>query len=306
MPSDRHHRSRKDDHRSSRHRDDDRRDRYDEDRDRRSRQKSSRSRKSHSRSRSPVSPRNKYDKEDSPEEKPVDLTKLLTQNDRLKAQQELELMFMRKREKVEQERQAKKRKEYNEEKEKAQEKKEEVDIIDDDDELAERAFEDDDQDMEVEVTKDESDDEVDPLDAYMATIEKQVKPAEIPITETKEGVIVVDEEIKPGRNLGEIMEREDAHEGIEAEDFDIEAAANQLLAKGRSLPKTDHEKVYYKAFKKNFYHEAQAIKEMTKKEVEKFREDNEGIRVRGSKCPKPILSWAHAGVSKTEMKILQK
>jgi len=233
----------------------------------------------------------------------VDLTTLLTNTDRLKAQQELELMFMRKREKIEQERQAKKRREYKEEKEKKEEKKEE---IDNDDELAQQAFDDDDLEMEVEVTKDsDSESEEDPLDAYMATIEKQVKPEVNPEAEQK-GVIIVDEEIKPGRNLGEIIEREDTHEGIEADDFDIEAAANQLMSKGRSLQKTDHDKVYYKPFRKDFYHEAQAIKDMTKKDVAAFREENEGIRVRGSKCPKPILTWAHAGVSKTEMRILQK
>ena len=78
------------------------------------------------------------------------------------------------------------------------------------------------------------------------------------------------------------------------------------MSKGRSLQKTDHDKVYYKPFRKDFYHEAQVIKDMTKKDVATFREENEGIRVRGSKCPKPILTWAHAGVSKTEMRILQK
>lgn len=158
------------DHRGSKHRkDEDRKDRKrDHDRDRKDRHKrrDSRSRsKSKSRSRSP---------HEAPEEPRVDLTTLLTNTDRLKAQQELELMFMRKREKIEQERQAKKRKEYKEEKEKKEEKKEE---IDNDDELAQQAFDDDDLEMEVEVTKDSgSESEEDPLDAYMATIEKQVKP----------------------------------------------------------------------------------------------------------------------------------
>ena len=167
----------------------------------------------------------------------------------------------------------------------------------------------------------DEEEELDPLDAYMATINAQVKPSakvgdflfcgtlKSVLFQSKpesDGMIVIEEEVKPGRNLGEIIEREDVHENVEADDFDIEAAANSLLTKGRSLQKTDHEKVYYKAFRKDFYHEAEAIKALTKKEVAKFREDNEGIRVRGSKCPKPILSWAHCGVSKTEMKILQK
>uniref|UniRef100_A0AC34QFV3 ATP-dependent RNA helicase n=1 Tax=Panagrolaimus sp. JU765 TaxID=591449 RepID=A0AC34QFV3_9BILA len=287
--------------RSRSKRDDDRRDRKREGERDKKRHRESKTRRSRSRSRSPREVR-----ADSPDDPRVDYAALLTQEDRAKCQRDLELQLMRNRERIEQERQQKKRQEYKEEKEKVSDKKEH--LIDNDDELAERAFEDDDFELEMEVTRDDSDedDEVDPLDAYMATIENQVKPSKKTDNVKSSGIIVVDEEIHPGKNVGEIIEREDTHEGIEADDFDINAAASQLMTKGRSLQKTDHEKVYYKPFRKDFYHEAQAIKELTKKEVETFRKENEGIRVRGSKCPKPILTWAHAGVSKIEMKILQK
>lgn len=41
---------------------------------------------------------------------------------------------------------------------------------------------------------------------------------------------------------------------------------------------------------------------MTKEEVRAYREELEGIEVKGSKCPKPIKTWAQCGV---EFKILQ-
>uniref|UniRef100_A0AC34FN99 Uncharacterized protein n=1 Tax=Panagrolaimus sp. ES5 TaxID=591445 RepID=A0AC34FN99_9BILA len=212
-----------------------------------------RRRKDRSRSRSPL------ENIDQIEDR-VNLADLITSGDRNKTQQEIELIMMRKRDEVEQWRQSKKRDKYNEEKEKKEDKGKKED---DDDELEQRALEDDfdmvmgDAEVTVEEDGEDEDEEIDPLDAYMATINEQVKPKSKPVSDA---MIVVEEEVKPGRNLGEIIEREDVHENVEADDFDIEAAANSLMSKGRSLQKTDHEKVYYKTFRKDFYHEADAVK----------------------------------------------
>lgn len=45
---------------------------------------------------------------------------------------------------------------------------------------------------------------------------------------------------------------------------------------------------------------------MTAEEVEAYRVELEGIRVRGKGCPKPIKTWAHCGISKKELDILKK
>lgn len=45
---------------------------------------------------------------------------------------------------------------------------------------------------------------------------------------------------------------------------------------------------------------------MTNEEVEKYREEREGIRVKGKNCPKPIKSWAQCGVTRKELDVLRK
>lgn len=45
---------------------------------------------------------------------------------------------------------------------------------------------------------------------------------------------------------------------------------------------------------------------MTPEEVELYKEELEGIRVKGKNCPKPIKSWAQCGVSKKELDVLRK
>lgn len=94
---------------------------------------------------------------------------------------------------------------------------------------------------------------------------------------------------------GEIVENEDVDAPV-IEDLDIEQTASSLLAKGRQLPQTDHTKVYYRSFRKNFYVEVPELAKMTKKEVEDYREELDEIKVRGTKVPKPIKSWAQCGV----------
>uniref|UniRef100_A0A7E4UUW9 Probable ATP-dependent RNA helicase DDX46 n=1 Tax=Panagrellus redivivus TaxID=6233 RepID=A0A7E4UUW9_PANRE len=227
------------------------------------------------------------------------LTDIITSGDIRHVNQQMELMAMRKREEVEAWRQTKQRDQYQKDKNKKPEF---------DDELEEVAMAVDEDDDDVQMESVNSDDEEDPLDAYMKEVEKQAAASATPasVQVGPGGLIVVEEEVKPGRNLGEIIEREDIHEEVEADDFDIEQAASSLLSKSRSLIATDHIKVYYKPFRKDFYHEAEAVKNMTKKEVAKWREDHEGIRIRGAQCPKPIMSWAQAGVSNLEMKLLAK
>lgn len=45
---------------------------------------------------------------------------------------------------------------------------------------------------------------------------------------------------------------------------------------------------------------------MTSEEVEAYKEELEGIRVKGKGCPKPIKSWAQCGVTKKELEVLKK
>lgn len=90
------------------------------------------------------------------------------------------------------------------------------------------------------------------------------------------------------------------------EDFDLEQAAATLLSKGRQLPLTDHTKVYYRPFRKDFYVEVPELARMTDDEVEKYREELESIKVRGKNCPKPLRTWAQCGVEWKLLEVLKK
>jgi ATP-dependent RNA helicase DDX46/PRP5 len=104
---------------------------------------------------------------------------------------------------------------------------------------------------------------------------------------------------------GEIIDNED-EVGPAVDDFDMEQAASSLIGKGRQLAVTNHEMVYYRPFRRNFYIEVPELQRMTKKDVEKYREELDDIKVRGNRIPKPIKNWAQAGVSLKVLNILKK
>lgn len=51
-------------------------------------------------------------------------------------------------------------------------------------------------------------------------------------------------------------------------------------AKRKDLPLVDHEKIDYESFRRNFYIEAEEIKNMTAEEVAIYRGELEGIKIR--------------------------
>jgi ATP-dependent RNA helicase DDX46/PRP5 len=117
-------------------------------------------------------------------------------------------------------------------------------------------------------------------------------------------VVVIGAISKSAPNKGDILEPEE--EKVQAQDdLDIEQAASSLLAKGRALALTDHTKVYYRPFRKDFYIEVPEIGRMSKKEVDEYRLGLDEIKVRGKNVPKPIKNWSQCGVDLKMMNILK-
>lgn len=117
-----------------------------------------------------------------------------------------------------------------------------------------------------------------------------------------------------------------------------ETAAGIANKQKRELAKVDHAATEYQPFRKSFYVEVPEIGKssliiityvcttfndsiprfpalhpdyfvtarMTPEEVEAYKEELEGIRVKGKGCPKPIKSWAQCGVTKKELEVLRK
>ncbi|XP_059052645.1 probable ATP-dependent RNA helicase DDX46 [Achroia grisella] len=169
--------------------------------------------------------------------------------------------------------------------------------------------------------KKEIEDEIDPLDAYMQEVQQEVRKVNqmdqargisVPTTGGT-GVVILTgtakKNVSEQKNKGELIEQnQDGLEySSEEETEDIKDAAANLASKQRKeLAKVDHASLNYMSFRKSFYTEVSELSRMTPEEVEAYRTELEGIRVKGKGCPKPIRTWAHCGISKKEMDILKK
>ncbi|CAJ0931477.1 unnamed protein product, partial [Mesorhabditis belari] len=156
--------------------------------------------------------------------------------------------------------------------------------------------------------KKEVEDDEDPLDAFMAGISKQVSkkppPAPAPAPAKGKGKVVTLKAVETDTKKGEIMEADD-NQDVVVDDVDIQKVAS-LTTKGRLLAQTDHEKIYYRPFRKAFYTETSDIARMSKVDVEAYREELDGIKVRGKKVPKPIKTWAQCGVDFKTLQVLKR
>ncbi|XP_045537367.1 probable ATP-dependent RNA helicase DDX46 [Papilio machaon] len=171
--------------------------------------------------------------------------------------------------------------------------------------------------------KKEEEDEIDPLDAYMQEVQQEVRKVNqmdqsrgllsVPTAGGGTGVVILTgtakKKVAEQKNKGELIEQnQDGLEySSEEETEDIKDAAATLASKQRKeLAKVDHASLQYMSFRKAFYTEVSELSRMTPEEVEAYRTELEGIRVKGKGCPKPIRTWAHCGISKKEMDILKK
>lgn len=169
---------------------------------------------------------------------------------------------------------------------------------------------------EPEPAKMEISDDEDPLDAYMKTVNEEVKRVvklENEKRAQKSGLMIVTgnvknkpKEIKKGELIEQNQDGLEYSSEEELEDIKDTAANLAAIKQKKELPKVDHTTVEYSSFKKNFYVEVPEIAKMTPEEVEAYRIELEGILVKGKGCPKPIKTWAQCGVSKKEMDVLKK
>lgn len=156
--------------------------------------------------------------------------------------------------------------------------------------------------------------EVDTLDAFMQEVHEEVRKVNKLSRPSKSasGMVIVTgvaKQINDEKKKGELLEQnQDGLEYSSEEEMeDIkDTAANLANKHKKELAKIDHAGVDYAAFRKNFYVEVPELGKMTSDEVDLYKEELEGIQVKGKGCPKPIKSWAQCGVSKKEMDVLRK
>ncbi|KAL1137792.1 hypothetical protein AAG570_009488 [Ranatra chinensis] len=159
-------------------------------------------------------------------------------------------------------------------------------------------------------------DEEDPLDAYMAGIEQQVKkqacPKPVGEEEKAKGIRDDIEEEDVEESYYRYME-ENPRAGMQDEESDLEIEydedGNPLPPKKKviidPLPSIDHSGIEYADFVKNFYTEHEEIARLDAEQVAELR-STLGIRVSGPNPPHPVTSFAHFGFDDALLKAVRK
>lgn len=159
-------------------------------------------------------------------------------------------------------------------------------------------------------------DEEDPLDAFMAGLEKveaKVVPAtSVPALQTAKGVRADIDDMDDEESYYKYLEDNPMvglTEDNSGDELEYDEDGNPIApARKRSidpLPSIDHSLIEYKPFEKNFYvlHEEIAI--MTKVQKDELRHKL-GIKVMGAAAPAPVCSFAHFGFDDQLMKAIRK
>jgi len=141
--------------------------------------------------------------------------------------------------------------------------------------------------MDVDDAAGAQEDDIDPLDAYMANLS----------------------EAKPSRPAfqGQAMfndDNEPVATAVEVEDLMALTAAKKK--KKNEMPKVDHDKVEYPPFRKNFYTEPAEVTAMTPEEVADLRLELDGIKVQPEPLPRPVVKWAQMGLLQPTMDVFAK
>lgn len=140
--------------------------------------------------------------------------------------------------------------------------------------------------MEVDENAGAEEDDVDPLDAFMAGL---TEPA--PSRLAPQGTAMFNDDLEPEQT------------SVEAEDL---LAMQAHKKKKKEAPVIDHAKVEYEPFRKNFYTEPSEVAAMTPEEVADLRHEMDGIKVKPDDVPRPVTKWAQMGLLQATMDVFQK
>ena len=167
----------------------------------------------------------------------------------------------------------------------------------------------------------ENDVEIDPLDAFMVDNvmpeveklkQKDMVLATMPQNEEAHDKSNDKDGGKPRDNVLSIGPLDDSsldEEASSVEEDDVEWARKVQtgrLSKADKLGITDHSKIDYPPFRRNFYVEVPELARMTKNEVEAYRKELDGLKVRGKNVPKPLKQWTQAGLNARVMDVLRR
>lgn len=164
-------------------------------------------------------------------------------------------------------------------------------------------------------------DEEDPLDAFMAGLEKaeskekQVKetlPTSTAPPAQNKGVRADIDDLDDEESYYKYMEDNPmagVNEENSGDELEYDEDGNPIAPSKKRfidpLPPMDHSEVEYKPFEKNFYVLHEEISKLTKVQKDELRHKL-GIKVTGAAAPAPVCSFAHFGFDDQLMKAIRK
>ncbi|KAH7388817.1 P-loop containing nucleoside triphosphate hydrolase protein [Pyrenochaeta sp. MPI-SDFR-AT-0127] len=137
--------------------------------------------------------------------------------------------------------------------------------------------------MDVDENAGAEEDDVDPLDAFMADLSEAQPSRGAP-----QGTAMFNDDLEPEQT------------SVEAEDLLALRAAKK---KKKEVPAVNHDKVEYEPFRKDFYTEPAEITQMTPEEVADLRHELDGIKVKPDDVPRPVTKWAQMGLLQATMDV---
>ncbi len=146
---------------------------------------------------------------------------------------------------------------------------------------------------------DADEDDVDPLEAFMAGLEQTGSAG--------------------GFGSKPIRQQQNSKKGFEPEayfdddDFGFEADkadASSILAmaakkKKKDIPTIDYSKIELNQIRKNFWVEPQELSQMTEEEAVDLRLELDGIKVSGKNVPKPVQKWSQCGLTRPILDVIE-
>ncbi|KAJ5419564.1 uncharacterized protein N7487_003114 [Penicillium crustosum] len=146
----------------------------------------------------------------------------------------------------------------------------------------------------------DDDEEIDPLDAFMAGLQDSAPP------ERKIGATFAKKtaQQQPEAMFGD--EEDVAVTAVGDEKAEDVLAMAAIKKKKREMPEIDHTKIEYEPFRKEFYTEPSNLAEMTEEEVANLRLELDGIKVRGRDVPKPVQKWSQCGLGVQTLDVVHK
>jgi ATP-dependent RNA helicase DDX46/PRP5 len=139
-------------------------------------------------------------------------------------------------------------------------------------------------------------DDVDPLDVFMAGLDDSA-PAPKPKSSAT----------KPGQEPEAYFDDDDY--GFEEKDDANPSAILAMAAKRKQkkdIPAIDYSKIELNTIRKNFWVEPYELSQLTEEETDELRLELDGIKVSGNNIPRPVQKWSHCGLTRPILDTIEK